>query len=149
MKTEKQCILFGDLHARIPILEMFNDLSCNLRYSNNPDQGSNRSGREMVSLCKTCNLLPVNHVQAAKCKFNNGLSFKMKDKWVSQLDWIFASKFMFEYIEACYSVVYGNFPLIMPLCAVTEIYLNTRYQQERPLGQRKTPPACISPFCDI
>ncbi len=22
-------------------------------------------------------------------------------------------------------------------------------QQERPLGQRKTPPACISPFCDI
>ncbi len=22
-------------------------------------------------------------------------------------------------------------------------------RQERPLGQRKTPPACISPFCDI
>ncbi len=29
MKTEKQCILFGDLNARIPILEMFNNLSFN------------------------------------------------------------------------------------------------------------------------
>ena len=99
MKTEKQCILFSDLNARIPILDMFNDLSCNLRYPNNPDQGSYRNGREMVSLCKTCNLVLVNHIQTAKCKPNNGLSFKMTGKWVSQLEWIFASKDMFKYIK--------------------------------------------------
>ncbi len=79
-------------------------------YSNNPDQGSNRNGRVMVSLCKSCNLVPVNHIQTAKCKSNNGLSFKMKEKWVSQLDWIFPSKGMFKYIEACHNVEDANLP---------------------------------------
>ncbi len=46
----------------------------------------------------------------------------MKDKWVSQLDWIFASKDMFKYIEACYTVVDGNLPTNhAPVCCHLEL----------------------------
>ena len=76
-------------------------------------------------LCKPCKLSLVNHAQTAKCKSNNGLSFKMKENWypsqTGYLPQMICSRT--KNLEACYTAVDGNLPTNHgPVCC-----LNTRY----------------------
>ncbi len=54
-------ILIGDLNSQIPNLDStFNNTAKGIVYTQNPDNRSNALGKDVVNLCKSFNLYPVN-----------------------------------------------------------------------------------------
>ena len=87
--TKGRVVLIGDLNARIPDLSAFN---CHEAiYTTNPDQGQNENGREILSICKDFQLVPINHRKSEDKLFDGGLTYRQGQTWTSQLDWAFSS----------------------------------------------------------
>ena len=83
-------VLMGDLNSRITDLSVFNLPECNVSYSRNEDLGSNRNGRDLVNLCLSFHLRPVNHLQSP-LNLDGKLTYKQGERWISQLDWVLIS----------------------------------------------------------
>ena len=85
-QTNKSVIIMGDLNARIPDLNVLSTTIKNIKYTANPDHGSNTHGKEIISLCTSLNPCPINHLIYDNKTFDGGYTFRKKDKWISQLD---------------------------------------------------------------
>ena len=71
------------------------DLSCfnstfpkDIHYQINPDHRMNENGRTLITLCQSCNLVPVNHVIYKDVMCNSDLTYRQGNSWISQLDWV-------------------------------------------------------------
>ena len=80
----------GDFNARIPDLRLFTSTALKLGYTENPDTKSNSNGVDLVNICLSNYLKPLNHAVHNSKVFDGGLTYKQKDRWVSQLDWTLA-----------------------------------------------------------
>ena len=93
-----KAVIIGDLNSRIPELKSFSDPD--LYYNINPDRHENSRGREIKQLCKDCQLYPVNNSVTKSCISEGNFTFRMKDKWVSQIDWMLCSREILEQVES-------------------------------------------------
>ena len=59
-------IMLGDFNARIKNLDIFNDETHGISYSQNVDVGNNTNGRDLIDLCTCYNLKPINHLMYKK-----------------------------------------------------------------------------------
>jgi len=79
----------GDFNARIPQLEQFN--SDGVIYSANPDTRSNRHGNEMINLCQSAGIRPINHRATQVIQYDGGFTLYKDNTGISQIDWCFCS----------------------------------------------------------
>ena len=89
--TEDKVIILGDLNARMGNLDIFNDGQIDVSYQDNADPVSNANGRDVATLCQANSLKPVNHMKYRSKQFDGNLTFRKKDRWISQLDWSLVS----------------------------------------------------------
>ena len=90
----------GDLNARMGN-RIQNLVECDLDilYSNNPDPVVNANGREVLSLCKTLSFWPINHLVHGASHCEGDLTYRMKNRWISQLDWGLCSYNVMDHIS--------------------------------------------------
>ena len=93
-------VILGDMNSRIPDLKQFTLVSMNVSYTENPDTALNAHGTDLIKLCKDCSMRPVNHCVYNDSVFDGGLTFKQKDRWISQLDWAIVSNTALPDIES-------------------------------------------------
>ena len=91
--------ILGDFNARLGSLEAFNKPENNIHYSHNPDQTINANGRELLLLCENKHLIPVNHLQINQTTCEGGFTFKKKQRWISQLDWVICTEAAAKYVQ--------------------------------------------------
>ena len=60
----------------------------------------NTNGKDLKSLCKINNLVPVNHLQRARNSFDGALTFRRRSNWISQLDWTIMSSSLIDHIHS-------------------------------------------------
>ena len=76
MINHKDCLRL--CNARLGNLNKFRNRFMNMDYSPNPDEIVNANGRELLSLCDTNCLIPVNHLQLNQTICDGGLTFRKK-----------------------------------------------------------------------
>ena len=91
MSTSNKNIVLGDLNARIANLSVLADPLRKISYSENSDKKSNQNGKPVISVCKSCDLKPLNHLIFNGNKFQGDLTYKQGSQWISQLDWCLVS----------------------------------------------------------
>ena len=84
-------VIMGDLNSRIPHLDQLSDAVNNVRYSKNVDTVSNTNGKRLTEICVTSGLKPVNHLIYRDKVFDGNFTFKQKQNWISQIDWVVMS----------------------------------------------------------
>jgi hypothetical protein len=90
--TQSKVIILGDMNARAGPLQTLNSQNNEIRYTQNPDPVINTHGKELISLCKTQDMLPINHLKINKITCDGKLTFRKRQEWISQLDWAICSK---------------------------------------------------------
>ena len=89
--SNEKILIFGDFNARMSDLSIFSNPDMNITYMQNPDSRSNANGRDLITLCHSYGLLPINHLCYSNKKFHGGLTYRQRDQWISQLDWAISS----------------------------------------------------------
>ena len=56
-------IILGDMNARIPNLEEFACKEDGISYSPNPDTCQNANGKDLISVCQSYDMVPLNHLK--------------------------------------------------------------------------------------
>jgi len=97
--TENMFIL-GDFNTRLSSLNMFKNPTKNIDYTRNPDRTINANGRELLSLCESNELIPVNHLQLNQTSCDGGLTCKKKQCWIYQLDWAICTQAAAKYVQS-------------------------------------------------
>jgi hypothetical protein len=110
LKKYQHTIIIGDLNARVAKLQELNNNELNLRYSQNPDTTTNENGKELLSFCKTHNIVPVNHMKHHNVTCEGGYTYKQKNNWISQLDWALCSINMLSHIKKFRIIQDQNLP---------------------------------------
>ena len=91
LESGNKVIMIGDFNSRISSLQCLNNDSLGIAYSQSADRCDNAHGRVVLNMCSNTNVYPVNHLNlGAKC-FIGSKTFRKRDNWISQLDWLFVS----------------------------------------------------------
>ena len=92
--TRKITILIGDMNARVWDLTELNELlsGTNAKYEHLSDMTTNEQGRQILQMCKETKMVVVNHLNEAENSRNTELSFRKKQRWISELDICIADK---------------------------------------------------------
>ena len=98
--NNQQVIIIGDLNARMENLNALQDQKIQLKYTENPDSTQNENGKEMINFCQTHNIVPVNHMIYRNAVCDGELTFKRKNTWISQLDWVLCSKKILKHVKS-------------------------------------------------
>ena len=94
----KRAVILGDLNARMANLKVFDKPDKNITYTENIDQSTNENGKITQNIMKQLNITPVNHLIYKSKIYKGNLTFKRKNKWISQLDWAMVSTQLIPYI---------------------------------------------------
>ena len=97
--SSDKVVILGDFNARMPNLQMFNCKPRSVSYSDNVDHGGNSHGRELANLLMDVKMCPVNHVKVNGMSFEGNLTYRKKDVWLSQLDWMLCSLNALPYVS--------------------------------------------------
>jgi len=97
---QKNVFILGDFNARMGNLDVFKKPMNRMNYSPNPDKATNANGRELLSLCLANNLTPVNHLQTEQLSCDGDLTYRQKQRWISQLDWVICTTPSIEYVKS-------------------------------------------------
>jgi len=98
MAHSGKTLLFGDLNARMPRLDMLNTGS--ITYGMNPDIVGNAHGKDLLSLCQDLDLYPLNLLSAGSLMCDGNLTFRQGTHWISQIDWAAVSEDMLYHIQS-------------------------------------------------
>ena len=91
---EWKYVLFGDFNSRFgPVIQTLvkHDPSMNYRVIdpiNNPNQNGNR----LLGILRDCDLLIVNNLRYGNLHFDGHLTYRMRSRWVSELDFFIVSR---------------------------------------------------------
>ena len=83
-------LILGDLNARLGDLSP-HAAQHSYSHTANPDSHVNSNGRQLRNLCKSCNMVPVNHLVCRHVACDGGPTFRRGGNWISQLDWAIVS----------------------------------------------------------
>ena len=85
-------VIMGDLNARFGCnVNTLVDDSASLSY-NVIDPGVNDSGKKMIAICKDHDLVVVNNLSTESATFAGALTFRQRNKWISEVDLCITSK---------------------------------------------------------
>ena len=84
-------LVLGDLNSRMGNLGVFESDANGTYFSENPDKKINANGKDLINMCISCNLVPLNHLGQGDIHFDGGLTYRQKLTWISQLDWALCS----------------------------------------------------------
>ena len=90
-------IIIGDLNARMP--ELGTSTSREHGITVNPDRIQNAIRKDILLLCESEGLLPVNHIAIDEQVLDGGLTYKKGKIEVSQLDWILCTPSVVKHIK--------------------------------------------------
>jgi len=98
-------IALGDYNSRMGNLDVFSRRQEGIVYTENPDTVTNTNGKELISLCSTNNLLPINHITVDRTSGANltgegKLTFRKKERWISQIDWAIMTAPLLKFVES-------------------------------------------------
>ena len=87
---------------KLPLTRSYNNIlmESGREYSPNPDPRVNANGRDLISLCKSNKLIPLNHMKNKSLTCDGTLTFKRSGNWISQLDWTLCSESLTRYVIA-------------------------------------------------
>ena len=85
LSTGKLCVLGGDINAKLgcTVKEL---IGGDVRDYNVVDEGKNDNGKTLLSICKDSNLVIANNLVSSCRTLGGALSFRKKQRWVSELD---------------------------------------------------------------
>ena len=89
--SDNRILVIGDFNSRMPLLQKLNNAAKDIRYSANVDQGENAHGRELLNMCLNLDIYPVNHLNYGEKHFAGNKTYRKRDNWISQLDWLLVS----------------------------------------------------------
>ena len=96
----KNYVIMGDLNARVgSSIHSVVDDSQFLTYKT-IDPGINDSGKRLVDICKDHNLVLVNNLCTETATFQGALTFRQRNKWISELDLCIVSKAMIKDVKS-------------------------------------------------
>ena len=98
--TNENVFIIGDFNSRMGNLDTLNQPTENMNYNENPDVTTNANGRDVMSLCMSQNITPVNHLQYNNVSFDGKRTFRKQQRWISQLDWALCSISLIKYIDS-------------------------------------------------
>ena len=86
VSSGKQCIIVGDLNARLGthIQNIVKD-NPELRYSV-VDDSTNENGRTLIRICQSNQLLPVNNLHTPQNSWPSQLTYRKRSNWISEVD---------------------------------------------------------------
>ena len=91
LESGNRVIMIGDFNSRMSSLKCLNDGSLDISYSQNVDRCDNAHGRVLLNMCANMGVYPVNHLNLGTKCFTGSKTFRKRDNWISQLDWLFVS----------------------------------------------------------
>ena len=100
VQQQENVLIIGDFNSRMGNLSDFNRPTAHISYTNNPDTTINNNGRDLMSLCLSHNILPINHLTCNDIICDGNLTFKRRDQWISQLDWALCSANLVKHIDS-------------------------------------------------
>ena len=88
--TEESVIIVGDLNSRLG--ENVHDLVKKSWTYHPVDVGVNENGKKLFNICRDNKLVVANNLRTESATLNSSLTFRVKNKWVSELDLCIVSK---------------------------------------------------------
>ena len=84
-------IVAGDMNTRCG--DLVNDLvkDCHEIYYRPVDKTVNSNGKAIVQVCKDNNLVALNNLYTDVWSYPSSLTYRKKDKWISEVDYCFSS----------------------------------------------------------
>ena len=76
----------------MPRLDLLNDPEIGIVFEANPDTQKNSHGKILHDLCSSMEICPLNHLSYQNINFEGKLTFRQREGWISQIDWILCSK---------------------------------------------------------
>ena len=89
--SESKIVLIGDINSRMGNLNRLDAFERGIVYASNVDATENAHGRNMLRLCNNLDMYPVNHLTFWGKSFVGRKTFRKRERWISQLDWLFCS----------------------------------------------------------
>ena len=89
--SNDRIVAIGDFNSRMSSLQSLNGTAQGISYSQNVDKSDNAHGRELLNMCANSNIFPVNHLKYGARSFIGNKTYRKRDKWISQLDWLLVS----------------------------------------------------------
>ncbi len=80
------------------------------KYTENPDTTVNSHGHEIISICEDNNLVPVNHLCTGDVKCEGSLTYRQKDKRISQIDCALCHRKYIGFVSDFQILDHINFP---------------------------------------
>ena len=87
---DEMVIIVGDLNSRLG--EKVHDLVGGVWTYNPVDVGENENGKKLFNICKDNNLVVANNLKTESATLTSSLTYRMRNKWVSELDLCIVSK---------------------------------------------------------
>ena len=146
-ENDVNVIMLGDFNARMRDLSSFSEPDQSISYEANVDTGNNLNGKDLKDLCNAYSLKPVNHMVYKNKHFSGNFTFKQRNSWISQLDWVFVSKSAIDSIADFImlndiSLPTNHAPLGLRIC-VPNFVADELMQRSTQLGSSVIP-RCIS-----
>ena len=91
LDSGNRVLVIGDFNGRMPTLHRLNNIAQDVSYAQNVDVCENVHGREMLNMCLNLDIFPVNHLTHSNRSFDGNKTFKKRENWISQLDWLLVS----------------------------------------------------------
>ena len=87
-QKDKKVIVLGDLNARVWDATKLAVLTpdSKWRYVNCKDSGVNQNGKKLLNLCQGTDSVILNNLHSDQTNFSGDLSFRKKNRWVSEID---------------------------------------------------------------
>ena len=91
---EWKCVLFGDFNSRFgPVIQTLVEHDPSMDYRvidpiNNPNQNGNR----LLGILRDCDLLIINNLRYGNVHFDGQLTYRLRSRWVSELDFFIVSR---------------------------------------------------------
>ena len=91
LDSGNRVMIIGDFNSRMPTLHRLNDSDQDITYAPNTDINENAHGRELLNLCLNLGVYPANHLIHGNRAFDGNKTFRKRENWISQLDWLLMS----------------------------------------------------------
>ena len=91
LDSGNRALVIGDFNSRMPTLHRLNNIAQDVSYAQNVDVCENAHGRELLNMCLNLDIFPVNHLTHSNRSFDGNKTFKKRENWISQLDWLLVS----------------------------------------------------------
>ena len=82
----RKIIIMGDFNSKFKDYNMLVSTNENLAYINQPETNQNTNGKILQNICEIGKLVILNNLLTESTYFYGALTFRQRNKWVSELD---------------------------------------------------------------